>query len=164
MADADGAVDPEPDHATAIQFRFRSAFCRIGVAFGEDTTVGAPDDGQVDDLLRSALAREDRRLVVLEVTPIPRFPVECVRFVATVMEQVSERVQTGGRAHETQGGSVSIVVAGGRMPDVAALRLDVANQAPGVRQLRDRFQVRDGACDQLERIDADAMETLQRLP
>ena len=51
---------------------------------------------------------------LLEVVPVPRFPIERIRLVATVMDRVSQGVEAGGCAHEVQGGSASVLIAGGR--------------------------------------------------
>ena len=85
-----------------------------------------------------------------EVVPVPRFPIESIRFVTTVMDCVKQGSQLGGCAHEEQGGSPKLHFPGGRLAQIVTPRLDFANEACGVWQIRDRLQVCERVRDQLD--------------
>ena len=71
---------------------------------------------------------------LLEVVPVPRLPIESIRFVATVMDSVSQRTQLGGCAQEAEDGSSSVLIARDRSVEVVTPRLKVVNETSGTKK------------------------------
>ena len=79
------------------------------------------------------------------------------------MNRVNQGAHTGGCAHQAQGGSASVLIAGGRAAQIVSPGLDFANEAAGVGQVRDRLLCCERVRDQLERIDAGVIEAVEQL-
>ena len=90
---------------------------------------------------------------LLKVISIPPFPVNGIHFVTAIIELVSQQIHKGGDAHNTLYRRKNVVIAGGRSAKIVTPRLDFANEAPGVRQVRDRLQDSERFRDQLKWFD-----------
>jgi hypothetical protein len=103
------------------------------------------------------------RLESLKGITIPRFPIEGIRFVATVIDCVGQRAQLGGCAYEAKDGSSNVLIAGCRSAEIVTPSLDFTNEAPGIWQVRDQLQVCERVPDQQERFGAGIMEAAEQL-
>ena len=73
-------------------------------------------------------------------------------------------MQVRGDTHGMQSRSIDVFIAAGRATEIATTRFDFTDQAPGVRQGRDRLEVRQRARNQLERFNTGGIEAMQRRP